>query len=228
MEEKKDKKGLVFAIVGVFTLVIAVIGSTYAFYAASVNNTTAVTGTAGGGAAPTLTITKMTSDGTGVTGYKGSSLIPITEDSGTNTGKTLNSAASATKKCIDKNGYTACDVYSVVVTNNADVKTTFDITLNIPAVSSMPYLSAVQMTSATAVSITSNALNRIGSAATGTARAISGAICTTSELSKNGTGTCYFMVYIKEKGSAQTDNGTYSGTVTATSTTGSQVTAQFS
>lgn len=224
----EDKKGLVFAIVGVFTLVIAVIGSTYAFYAASVNNTTKVTGTAGGGAAPTLTIDKMTSDGTGVTGYKGSSLIPITEGSGATTGSMLNSAASATNKCIDNNGYTACDVYSVVVKNNADVKTTFDITLNIPAVSSMPYLSAVQMTSATAVSInSSNALNRIGSAADGTVRAISGAICTTSEISKNGTGTCYFMVYIKEKGSAQTDNGTYSGTVTATSTTGSQISAQF-
>ena len=47
-------------------------------------------------------------------------------------------------------------------------------------------------------------------------------------VSANGTSSTYYiMVFIKNLNSAQTDNGAFSGTVTAVSTTGSQVKANF-
>ena len=47
-------------------------------------------------------------------------------------------------------------------------------------------------------------------------------------VSANGTSSTYYiMVFIKNLTSAQTDKGAFSGTVTAISTTGSQVKANF-
>lgn len=215
MKENKKSKSLIYAIVGVCALIIAVVGATYAYYQASISNTTAVTGQAGGGAAPEMSVTKVSS-----TGANGAKLIPIDE-----TVSMLNSAASAASQCVDKNGYTVCDVYKVEVTNKTDTATAFDISLSIPAVSAMPYLSAITMgTTSNAVS----AITRIGTAASDTARAIDGAICTTNTVTNAKTTACYFMVYIKNKDAAQTDSSTYHGTVTAESTIGGgRIQAEF-
>ena len=213
--EKRNRGSLVYAIVGVCTLILAVVGATYAYYQASVSNTNAVTGEAGGGAAPEMTISKVSSVGT-----KGNKLIPIDE-----TVAMLNNAAKATNQCVDKNGYTVCDVYKVEVTNKTDTATAFDISLNIPAVKAMPYLSAITMGT---TNNTVTAIDRIGTEANGTARAIDGKICTTNSVTNAKTTACYFMVYIKNKDSAQTDSSTYHGTVTAESTIGGgRIQAEF-
>ena len=203
---RKQKAPLVYAIVGVMTLIIAVAGSTYAFYAASVQDTTNVTGTAGGGAAPTMTVTKVSTDATG-------NLIPIDMDQ-----TTLSKAASATKKCVDNNGYSACQIYSVTVTNNANTAQTFDISLTALSGTSTPNIEAVTMgTSNSAV------------ASATSIKGVNKGICTTNSVAAGGTSnTCYFMVFIKNLDTAQTDNGTFNGTVTAVSSTGAQTKADFS
>ena len=54
-------------------------------------------------------------------------------------------------------------------------------------------------------------------------------ICTTESVAATETSApCYFMVLIKNLNEPQTDNGTFNGTVTAVSTTGSQTKADFS
>lgn len=214
MENQKYGKSLVYAIVGVMVLIVAVAGSAYAYYQASAVNSDVVKGTAGGGAAPTLTVTK---ESTGATG----NLIPIDGDKDTltkgakgygNTG----SSFDATKSCIDKNSYSVCQVYSVTVKNNSNTAQTFNINLTSLTAGSAPNLDAVRMASNISVTDVTSIKNN-------------GLICTTSSLNNNNTSTkCYFMVFIKNLNSAQTDSGSFSGTVTATSSTGAQIYAQFS
>ena len=126
------------------------------------------------------------------------------------------STFDATKACIDKNGYTVCQVYSVTVKNNSNTAQTFDINLTRFTRSTTPNLEAVKMASGVSVTDVNTIKNN-------------GLICTTSSLTYNTTSTkCYFMVFIKNLNSAQTDKGTFTGTVTATSSTGAQIYAQFS
>lgn len=204
--QKAKKAPLIYAIVGVMTLIVAVAGSTYAFYAASVSDNTNVTGTAGGGAAPTMSITKVSTEATG-------NLIPIDMNI-----TTLNAAASATKQCVDNNEYTACQVYSVTITNRSTVPQAYDIKLTSLNGDNTPNIEAVTM-GTSSNSVTS--ANSIKS---------NGTICTTNSVNENGVTTaCYFMVFVKNLDTAQTDSGVFNGTVTATSTTGGgQIKADFS
>jgi len=207
---KKEKASLIYAIVGVALLIVAVAGSTYAYYAASVSNNTAVNGAAGGGTGPTMTITKVSTQATG-------NLIPIDMTVATLNTATQGHTDSGNKACVDKHGYTACQIYSVTVTNNSSTPQAFSINLTSLSGDNVPNLDAVTMgtvsdavTSAT--SIKSNGL-----------------ICTTESVAGNGTSApCYFMVFIRNQNEPQTDSGAFTGTVTATSTTGSQIKADFS
>jgi len=203
---KKEKASLMYAIIGVAVLIVAVAGSTYAYYAASATNTTDVTGTAGGGAAPTMTVTKISTEATG-------NLIPIDMDT-----TTLSKAATATKKCVDNNGYSACQIYSVTVTNNSNTAQTYDITLTSLSGTNTPNIEAVTMGTSNSAVSSANSI-----------KGVDKGICTTSSAAAGGTTTaCYFMVFIKNLNSAQTDSGTFTGTVTAVSSTGAQTKAVFS
>ena len=220
MEENNNKaqRGpLMYAILGVAVLIVAVAGSTYAFYAASVNNTTDVTGTAGGGAAPTMTITNIT------TGAEANgNLIPVTMDKDTLTAAALgygnsSGAFDAAKSCIDKNGYSACQIYSVTVTNSSNTAQTYDITLNTLTGTETPNVEAVTMASSISVTDATSIIAK------------NKGICTTNEVAAGGTSNpCYFMVFIENLNQAQTDNGDFTGTVTAVSSTGAETYAQFS
>lgn len=214
MENKKFNGSFIYAIVGVMVLIVAVAGSAYAYYQASVANSTSVTGTAGGGAAPTLTVTKESTSANG-------NLIPInmtTTDltSGAKGYGNTGSSFDATKSCIDKNSYSVCQVYSVTVKNNSNTDQTFNINLTSLTAGSAPNLEAVKMNTSVSVTDVTSIKNN-------------GLICTTSSLANNATSTkCYFMVFIKNLSTAQTDSGSFTGTVTATSSTGDKIYAKFS
>ena len=219
-EEQKNntnKGGLIYAIVGVAVLVVAVAGSAYAYYSATATNTNTVKGTAGGGAAPTLTVTKeSTANG---------NLVPIDKVAATltngakgwnTTSKAVNSAWNAAQSCTDKNGNTVCQVYSVTVKNNSNTPVIYDISLTALSGANTPNLDAVKMASNISVtSVTS-------------IKGVDKGICTTNSVAGGGTSnTCYFMVFITNLNSAQTDSGSFTGTVTAVGSNGAEVKAQF-
>lgn len=217
-EEEKNtnnKGALVYAIVGVAVLIIAVAGSAYAYYSATASAT--ISGTAGGGAAPVLTVTKESS----TTG----NLIPIDMDAATltngakgwnTTSSAVNTAWNADQACTDKNGYTVCQIYSATVKNNSSTAVTYDISLTALSGTSTQNIDAVKM--ASNISVTSAT----------SIKGVDKGICTTASIAGGGTSTkCYFMVFIKNLNSAQTDSGSFSGTVTAVGSNGAQVKAQF-
>lgn len=213
-EKRKINKPLIYAIVGVTALILAVSGSAYAYYQASATGN--ISGTAAGGGA-TLTVTKVS---TGATG----NLIPIDNTTAmlTNaakgwTGSAVGTSWNASYACKDKNGYTVCQIYEVKVTNSSSNTVTYNIGVTSLSGTSTPNIDVVKM--ATNISVTS--VTSIKGNASGIASNVSVA-------AKGTSSSYYIMVFIKNTSAAQTDSGSFSGVVTATSTAGSQLKATFS
>lgn len=212
-EQKKMNGPLIYAIVGVAVLIVAVAGSAYAYYAASA--TANLSGTAAG-AGLSLTVNKVS---TGASG----NLIPIDADTTTLTnaakgwtGSAIGTSWNASYACKDKNGYSVCQIYEVKLTNDSSVAMNFNIGVTALSGTNTPNIDVVKM--ASNISVTS--ANSIKGNATGIANNVA--------VSANGTSSTYYiMVFIKNLATAQTDNGAFSGTVTAISTTGDQVKANF-
>ena len=212
-EQKKMNGPLIYAIVGVAILIVAVAGSAYAYYAASA--TANLSGTAAG-AGLSLTVNKVS---TGASG----NLIPIDADTTTLTnaakgwtGSAIGTSWNASYACKDKNGYSVCQIYEVKLTNDSSVAMNFNIGVTALSETNTPNIDVVKM--ASNISVTS--ATSIKGNATGIANNVA--------VSANGTSSTYYiMVFIKNLATAQTDNGAFSGTVTAISTTGDQVKANF-
>lgn len=212
-EQKKMSGPLIYAVVGVAVLIVAVAGSAYAYYAASA--TANVSGTAAG-AGLSLTVNKVS---TGASG----NLIPIDADPTTLTkaakgwtGSAIGTSWNASYACKDKNGYSVCQIYEVKLTNNSSVAMNFNIGVTALSGTNTPNIDVVKMDSN--ISVTS--ATSIKGSASGIANNVA--------VSANGTSSTYYiMVFIKNLTTSQTDNGAFSGTVTAVSTTGSQVKANF-
>lgn len=212
-----NKSGLIYAIVGVAVLIVAVAGSAYAYYSATATDTSTVKGTAGGGAAPTLTV-KKESNASG-------NLVPIDKTAETltkgakgwnTTSNAVNTSWNAAQSCTDKNGNTVCQVYSVTVKNNSNTSVIYDISLTALSGAQTPNLDAVKM--ASNISVTSET----------SIKGVNKGICTTASVAGGSTSTaCYFMVFITNLNSAQTDSGAFTGTVTAVGSNGAEVKAQF-
>lgn len=204
MEEKRKDKSILFAIIGISVLVVAVIGSTYAYYVASATNTNVIQGSAAG-AGLGLSVTKHSTSATG-------NLIPLTNSASMLTtaikgyGAT-GSAYDASKSCIDKNGYTVCQVYKIVVTNSSTASVTLNGGITALAGTNTPNIACAVMSNETTVS--------------------SNATCKTSTSLANGetftagqSKTYYIVVYINNLNSEQNDSGGFNGTVTFTTGTG--------
>ena len=212
-EQKKMNGPLIYAIVGVAVLIVAVAGSAYAYYAATA--TANLSGTAAG-AGLSLTVNKVS---TGASG----NLIPIDADPTTLTkaakgwtGSAIGTSWNDSYACKDKNGYSVCQIYEVKLTNNSSVAMNFNIGVTDLSGTNTQNIDVVKM--ASNISVTD--VTSIKDSATGIANDVT--------VSANGTSSTYYiMVFIKNLTSAQTDKGAFSGTVTAISTTGSQVKANF-
>ena len=111
MEENRKGTGVFYAVVGVATLVVAIIGATFAYFSASATNDTDLKGTTASGASLAIAITKVSDEATA------KNMIPMLS---TDLQKGVTGTAS--KSCIDANNNTVCQVYKVTVTNgSADI-----------------------------------------------------------------------------------------------------------
>ena len=118
MEENNRKgSGVFYAVVGVATLVVAIIGATFAYFSAS-DTKADITGTTAESGGITLTVTAITA--------KDTKLIPLNLVTGTSDPTDQFADALGTTKgdsCKDSNGNTVCQVYSVYVKNNSKTST---------------------------------------------------------------------------------------------------------
>lgn len=121
MEENNRKgPGIFYAVVGVATLVVAIIGATFAYFSATVENTKDVKGTTASSADLALTVQRVSDDATAT------NMIPMKDD-------LLQSGVTGTggKQCVDKNGNTACQIYKITIANGGNIAVNVKGTLNL-------------------------------------------------------------------------------------------------
>lgn len=217
MENKKGQ-GIFLGVVGVATLVVAIIGATFAYFSAQASNETAITGETAQGGQLSLAVAKIAPTGT----YANGKLVPLNGEIGT--GETaqdnplqMASALGATNECVDSNNNVVCHVYSVTVTNSGTtaltVTGTLSLTSNAPAMK-------WKVISGAATDNASADIHAIGGTAPSLTPA-TGNIVERQSLTATGTADAekvyYVVVWLEETNVSQDDtdaNKTFTGTVT--------------
>ena len=205
--KKLDKKKM-YMIFGIVMLIIAIAGSAYAYYSATASAT--ISGTAGGGNL-TINVEKLSTSATG-------SLVPMDNDVTTLNKAILGEGNTSgsfdnTKACIDKNGYTACQIYKITISNNSKVS----INLN----------GGVSLRGDNTPNIECAVMDNTNSLSSNTTCKSSKSLANKYSLGANTTHDYYIIVYIKNINGLQTDTGNFTGTITFISSDGSEVKARF-
>ena len=224
--ENRNGQGIFYGVIGVATLVVAIIGATFAFFnaQASTNYVNNIEGnTLNLASALVVTVTKVDLGGTAAS----PNLIPATINTSNTTG--LNQALTA--KC-EKNGYTGCHVYKIVAQSSETVQSAkinlATLTTTAKAANKSDWKYVIYTGSDTSAS----ALVSGGSGSMDLAEAFD--MHKGASLTANTPVTYYLMIYLAEDNATEAQNsgegndstGGYTGTVTMTAGTGS-VTANF-
>ena len=213
MEENRKGTGVFYAVVGVATLVVAIIGATFAYFSASATNDTDVTGSTASKAALTLTITRVSDSNTV------KNMIPMLS---TDLQKGVTGTAS--KSCIDANNNTVCQVYKVTIGNSStDIGINVDGAMNLT--SNAKNMKWQVLTDATTVNAD----------ATTVAQGTKGDIVKNQALTANGSQDFYLVIWLEETNAPQDDDDagkSFTGTVTfngvnADGTESNGITAKF-
>ena len=214
MEEldKNERKGqgTFYMIIAMLTLVVAIVGATFAYFSLQASDENTIKGNAAQ-AGLSLEVRKVSVDASG-------DLVPLDE---TLLEKAIKGdSATGSQMCVDKNGNTVCQVYEVKVTNEGSAATAVNGSLTLSAETITNLKWQIMTDQSTPVTDT-------------------GQFKTTddTEIAKNdtveanpGTKTYYIMIWIDEIESPQNDSdtGAFTGVVSFTSADGSGVTGTFS
>ena len=244
MEENRKGTGVFYAVVGVATLVVAIIGATFAYFSAQATAETKVEGnTLDIGGSFAVNVTKLPKDG-----GKASSDNLVPAKFGDNVTLTKDNAAAAvtsalTNKCEqadEHGGYTGCHIWKVTATTGQDLAAA-SLTLNItaPKGDNWSYVVFKNTTDLTALNGTPGTVslsaspNAVGKFTTsGTSVDMHNGAAMSKAEGAGVSETYYIMVYLQNTTGSQNqgatdETGTYNGTVTF-SAAGGEVTASFS
>lgn len=116
-ERNNNGRGIFYGVIGVATLIVAIIGATFAYFTATQSNNNTITGNA---AAITfsLAVNKVTT----VDNEKG--MIPMTD-------AMVEAAVTASTPCQDDNGNAVCQIYKITVTNGGTASMFLDGYVNL-------------------------------------------------------------------------------------------------
>ena len=106
MEQKNNGRGIFYGVIGVATLVVAIIGATFAYFTATAQDNNTITGNMA-----TVKLNLAVEKVTDVDATKGG-LIPMSNGM-------VESAVSKNEVCVDDNGNAVCQIYKVTITNNS-------------------------------------------------------------------------------------------------------------
>ncbi len=113
-EQKNTGRGIFYGVIGVATLVVAIIGATFAYFTATATNATNITGNMAS-VSFGLDVHKVTTADEKLGG-----MIPMSNSMVEAAVKNKNDSTSANKPeiCVDDNGNAVCQIYKISVTNN--------------------------------------------------------------------------------------------------------------
>ena len=202
--ENNNGKGIFYGVIGVATLVVAIIGATFAYFTATATNDTVIAGNAAT-TGLNLEVTKISTQASG-------GLIPMSDED------LQKGVTGEGNSCVDANGNTVCQVYSIHVTNTGNSTAVLTGTLSLSA-STYQNLKWAELTDATTVD-GENPKN--ASTVTSLVPSVS--------LDGSADATYYIVIWISETGADQSsiDTGSFTGTVTFNTAGGDGVTATFS
>lgn len=209
MNENNNGRGLFYGVIGVATLIVAIIGATFAYFSvnASITNNSDIAGSTVELSDTTIagTLTRVTPSTVSMVPLKTADLQKgIDGESG--------------QQCIDANGAKVCDIYTLTINNtsNAPVSLAGNLTITATNMADLRWSLLESTTSATGA----------------TAKEVSDTVIVANELlaAKNGTKTYYFVIWFNETDADQNAQAgkSYTGTVTFTAANGGKITAQFS
>ena len=123
---ENNGKGIFYGVIGVATLIVAIIGATFAYFTATASNTSTIAGNAAS--------VGLKLDIVHVSTAANKGLVPQKEAALSSAMKGVNSTAGADDACVDANGNTVCQVYKITVQNTgtaeAKLNGTLDLTKN--------------------------------------------------------------------------------------------------
>ena len=207
---KRIEKKKLYMVIGVIVLIIAIAGSAYAYYSALAVDKTTVSGTVAGGANLDLKVEKISSGAT-------ESLIPVDNDTTTLTKAVIGEANTNfedNKRCIDKNGYTACQIYKITLTNKSSVSVNIDGGVSLSG-DNTPNIECAKMDNINTVSNNNSCKGNK-------------TLAKNYNMNANESVIYYIMIYIKNINSAQTDTGEFTGTVFFNVSNGNKIESDFS
>lgn len=211
--ENNNGKGIFYGVIGVATLVVAIIGATFAYFSATATNGEVIQGEAAT-TGLNLEVSKVSTDAAG-------GLIPM-NDADVSKGLAGDAATvGGQKMCVDKNGNTVCQVYKIVVTNtgNSTAVVKGDLSIVGAGYTNLKW----QLL---------DGKNEGELATNSTYNPISTTSLVTNETlaADSGSQTYYVMIWISNLDSDQSaqDKGSFTGTVTFNSADGAGISATFS
>lgn len=209
MNENNNGRGLFYGVIGVATLIVAIIGATFAYFSvnASITNNSDIAGS-------TVELSDTTIAGT-LTRVTPStvSMVPLKTEE-----LQKGITGEGNQKCIDENGAKVCDIYTLTINNTSNAPVSLAGNLNITATDM--------------ADLRWSLLESPDSATGATAKAVSDTVIVANELlaAKNGTKTYHFVIWFNETDLEQNTQAgkSYTGTVSFTAANGGKITAQFS
>ncbi len=222
MEENRKGPGVFYAVVGVATLVVAIIGATFAYFSASASNNEAITGNTAEAGGVELTITPVTTTGTNMLPLN---LMDNTKatDPATGAADQFADALGSTKgaSCKDSNGNNVCQVYSITVKNKSTTSTVqVRGTLNLASEATNMKWQLLETGTSTARADFATVVDKgvTGDVTVGgNTGATTGKAAASQNLAAEASATYYVLVWLEETGDAQETadaSKSFTGTVT--------------
>ncbi len=201
---ERKGQGIFYGVIGVATLIVAIIGATFAYFTATASNETTIQGNAAS-VGLTLSVEKVSH------GDKG--LVPQLETALSSAMKGMDSAGTGEDSCIDGNGNTVCQVYKITVgnTGTAEAKLTGTLDLTEGSVTNLKWATVTGW----------------GSKPTAEGAKDDNNLVENVTISGSGSKEYYVVIWIEETEDAQSDSGSFTGTVAFNAADGSGVTSTF-
>ena len=203
---ENNGKGIFYGVIGVATLIVAIIGATFAYFTASATNNETIQGNAAT-VGLNLTVEKVSDGNAGLVPQKPGA--PLTSAM-----KGIDATAnSGDDSCIDANGNTVCQVYKITVENtgSAEAKLNGTLTLEKGTVTNLKW-TTVQTWDSNPTPDETKANDELATGIT---------------LSGSGKQEYYVVIWIEELDTPQEDTGTFTGSVSFNAADGSGVTSTF-
>ena len=203
---ENNGKGMFYGVIGVATLIVAIIGATFAYFTASASNNETIQGNAAT-VGLNLTVEKVSNGDSGLVPQKPGA--PLTSAM-----KGVDATAnSGDDSCVDENGNTVCQVYKISVENtgSAEAKLNGTLTLEKGTVTNLKW-TTVQTWDSEPIPDETKEGNDLDTGVT---------------LSGSGKKEYYVVVWIEETDAPQEDTGSFTGSVSFNAADGSGVTSTF-